>query len=254
MEHARPSDRGSPHAQSHRGLGDEAAAQPTPVQQPLDVAVARLNGRRKLPQRLRTMTWPVHRTIVALDMERSTQRTNPVKEEFRRKVYCILDRALYSVGIRGQHLDRLTDRGDGVLALVRPADDVPKTLLLDPLIPILSGLLRDYNARISAMRRADWRLRLRAVVHAGEVHDDGMGFFGEALDVAFRLLDAPAVKKALRLTDAPLVLVVSEEIFWPIVSQGYLGIDQNAYQPLVRVRVGGRQRRGWIHVPSETAA
>jgi hypothetical protein len=254
MEHARLSDRGSPHAQSHRGPGDGAAALPAPAQQPLDLAVARLNGRRKLPQRLRVVTWPVHRSIVAVDMEKSTQRTNPVKEEFRRRVYNMLDRALYSVGIRSHHLDRITDRGDGVLALVRPADEVPKTLLLHPLIPTLSGLLRDYNSRISALQRPDWRLRLRAVVHAGEVHDDGMGFFGEALDVAFRLLDAPAVKKTLRLTNAPLVLVVSEEIFWPIVSQGYLGIDQTAYEPLVRVRVCGRQRRGWIHIPSEAAA
>ncbi|MGE5292110.1 MAG: hypothetical protein ACM3ML_33985 [Micromonosporaceae bacterium] len=187
-------------------------------------------------------------------MEKSTLRTNPVKEEFRRKVYNLLDRALYSVGIRSHHLDRLTDRGDGVLALVRPADDVPKTLLLDPLIPTLTTLLREYNSRISAMRRPDWRLRLRAVIHCGEVHDDGLGFFGEALDVAFRLLDAPAVKRALQRTEAPLVHVVSEEIFWPIVSQGYLGIDRSAYRPLVRVRVGGRQRRGWIHVPGEAAA
>jgi class 3 adenylate cyclase len=208
-------------------------------------------GSRKLPQRLRAPTWPVHRTIVALDMEKSTSRTQPVKEELRRTIYQLLDRALHSVGIRSQHLDRLTDRGDGVLALVRPVDEVPKTLLLDPLIPTLSALLSDYNARVSGMKRPEQKLRLRVVIHAGEVHDDGMGLFGEAMDVAFRLLDAPAVKKALRTTDAPLVLVVSEEIFLSIVSQDYLGIDQSAYHPLVRVRVGGRQRRGWLHVPGD---
>ena len=32
-------------------------------------------------------------------------------------------------------------------------------------------------------------MRLRAVVHAGEIHDDGRGFYGEDLDVAFRLLE-----------------------------------------------------------------
>ena len=45
------------------------------------------------------------------------------------------------------------------------------------------------------------------VIHAGEIHFDGMGYFGEALDVAFRLLDAPRLKNRLRQVVTPLVLV-----------------------------------------------
>jgi GTP diphosphokinase / guanosine-3',5'-bis(diphosphate) 3'-diphosphatase len=41
-------------------------------------------------------------------------------------------------------------------------------------------------------RKATEARRLRVVLHAGEVHYDGNGCFGEALDIAFRLLDAPA--------------------------------------------------------------
>jgi hypothetical protein len=47
---------------------------------------------------------------------------------------------------------------------------------------------------------------------------------------------------------------VSDEIYWSIVSQGYGGIDKRSYEQLVRVRVAGRQRRGWVHVPAELAA
>jgi len=50
------------------------------------------------------------------------------------------------------------------------------------------------------------------VVHAGEVHYDDNGCFGEALDVAFRLLDAPRFKKALREAASPLILIVSDPI------------------------------------------
>ncbi len=200
------------------------------------------------------VTWPVHRAILAVDMENSTRQTNPVKEEMRRRIYHLLERALYTAGIHEDHLDRLTDRGDGVLALVRPVDEVPKTLLLERLMPTLSALLDTYNSCASAFDRSDRRLRLRAVIHSGEIHDDGRGFFGEALDVAFRLLDAAPVKKMLRRSSAPLVLVVSEEIFWSIVSQGYGGIDERAYAPLVRVQVAGRQRRGWVHVPEAASA
>jgi class 3 adenylate cyclase len=215
-------------------------------------ASRRSNARERAPSaKLRSVTNPVHRAIVAVDMEGSTRRTNPIKEELRRRTYQLFDEALYAAGIEDHHLDRLTDRGDGVLALVRPADEVPKTLLLDQLIPTLSALLFDHNCAASRPKPSELQLRLRAVVHAGEVHDDGKGFFGEALDVAFRLLDAPPVKKVLRLTAAPLVLVVSEEIFWSIVWQGYDGIDGRAYEPLVRVQVAGRRRQGWVHVPGE---
>jgi len=34
-------------------------------------------------------------------------------------------------------------------------------------------------------------MRLRTVMHAGEVHVDGRGFYGDDLDSAFRLLEAP---------------------------------------------------------------
>ncbi len=92
------------------------------------------------------------------------------------------------------------------------------------------------------------RLRLRVVLHAGEIHDDGRGFYGEDLDLAFRLLDAPKLKRVFRDTPAaPVVLVVSEEIFGRIVRHRY--IDGGTYEPLVRVRMAGRQHRGWVHFP-----
>jgi len=188
---------------------------------------------------------PVHRLIFAVDIEGSTERTNPAKGEIRRILYDLLDRALEAAGIGARHLEPFTDRGDSVLILIKPLDDVPKTLLLGRLVPILTALLAEHNA---AAVRSELRVRLRAVVHAGEIHEDDKGFYGDDLDAAFRLLDASALKKALKkAVDAPLILMVSEEIFNGIVQQGYLG--EPSYQPLVRVRVGRRQRRGWAHVP-----
>jgi hypothetical protein len=81
------------------------------------------------------------------------------------------------------------------------------------------------------------------------VHYDGKGYFGEALDVAFRLLDAPPLKDCLRRAVTPLALVVSEDIYWSIVRHEYEGIPQSAFEPLLRVRVCGRRRQGWVHVP-----
>jgi hypothetical protein len=188
---------------------------------------------------------PVHRSILAVDLEGSTGRSDPVKGELRRALYELLDHALAETGIGAHHLERLTDRGDGVLILIRPYDDLPKTVLLSTLIPILTTLLNQYNA---AVIRPTLRMRLRAVVHAGEVHDDGNGFYGEDLDFAFRLLDAPSVKRTLReATESPLVLVISEEIFSVVVRHGY--VDETRYGRCVYVRVGERRRRGRVHVP-----
>jgi hypothetical protein len=188
---------------------------------------------------------PLYRLILAVDLEGSTLRTNPVKGELRRIMYDLLARALKSAGIDPRHLEQLTDRGDGVLVLVRPHDDVPKTVLLGRVIPMLTALLAEHNAEAGDPAL---RLRLRVVVHAGEVHDDGKGFYGDDLDVAFRLLDSPTVKRALRQAPAsPLVLVVSEEIFTGIVRHGY--VDNGLYQQRVQVRVGERRRRGRVNVP-----
>ncbi len=203
-------------------------------------AVASLDDRRQ--------TGPVYRSIIVLDLEESTARTNPVKGELRRVMYELLGHSLKAVAITGNRLEQLTDRGDGVLVLVKPHDEVPKTVLLDRLIPLLTSLLADYNAHAA---QPALRMRVRAVIHAGEVHLDRRGCYGEAIDIAVRLLDSPRVKQELKQAEQPLVLVISNEIHSGIVRQGY--VDAAAYLPLVRVRVGKRRHRGWLHVPDPVA-
>jgi class 3 adenylate cyclase len=192
---------------------------------------------------------PHHRAIVALDIEMSTNRTNPVKAELRSKIYELFDAALHSAGIQKRHRDHFVDRGDGILALIHPVDQAPKAVLLNRAVPALNRLLTDYNASLPRSSRAQRLLRIRVVVHAGEIHYDANGCFGEALDVAFRLLDAAKVKKALHVTADPLILVVSGDIYRSVVRHGYDGIDQHAYHRLVRVQIAGSCHAGWIRIP-----
>jgi len=192
---------------------------------------------------------PRYRAIVALDIERSTSRPDPVKAELRNKTYELLDAALRSAGIRKRYRDRFIDRGDGALALIHPVDQAPKALLLACAIPVLNQLLTDYNASLPRPARPQRQLRVRVVMHAGEVHYDANGCFGEALDLAFRLLDASRVKTALRETADPLILVISADIYGSIVRHGYDGIDQHAFRQLVRVQIAGSRHCGWIRIP-----
>lgn len=194
---------------------------------------------------------PRHRAIVALDIEQSTSRPDPVKAELRGTLYELFDQALHAAGISRRYRDRFIDRGDGILALIHPVDQAPKALLLNRVIPVLAQLLADYESSLPPAGRSQRRLRVRAVIHAGEIRYDANGCFGEALDIAFRLLDNPHVKKSLRVTEDPLTLVISDEIYRCIVRHGYHEISQHAFQPLVRVCVAGRRYQGWIQVPPQ---
>lgn len=195
---------------------------------------------------LRTLRYeaPVHRTILAVDIEQSTTRTNRAKARLREVLYDLLEGALCRSGIPAEHRDPLLDRGDGVLALVRPADQVPKTLLLNSFFPALSRLLATHNGD-----RPLHRFRLRAAMHCGEVLYDPHGPFGEAVDLTCRLLDAPQLKSALAHTTEPLVLAVSNDLYWSVVRHQYGGIDRADYQPKVEVELAGQRHQGFVAVP-----
>jgi class 3 adenylate cyclase len=182
-----------------------------------------------------------HRAILAIDMEGSTTRTNPTKATLRSTMYDMFDDALRSGGITKHHRDPLVDRGDGILALIHPTDTVPKTKLLNTVIRRLATRLADQDGKLPTRR-----LRLRAVVHAGEVHYDQQGCFGESLDIAFRLLDAPEVKANLQQTKTPLSVVVSDEIYQSIVRHGYPGITEQNYKQAVHICIAGRAHHGWL--------
>ena len=155
-------------------------------------------------------------------------------------MYDLVERSLVESGIIEQYRDELVDRGDGILTVIHPVDEIPKTLLLNKLVPTLRTLLGQHVAD-----HPEQQLELRVVLHAGEVHRDSRGYFGETLDVAFRLLDAPEVKQLFRRISEPLLLVISDAIYTSIVRHGYDGIDEHGFTPVTKVEVGGQQHRGW---------
>ncbi len=104
------------------------------------------------------------RGIVALDIEGSTSRPDPVKGELRTMLYELFDAALRSAGLSARRRDQFTERGDGLLALIDPADQV---LLFNLVIPVFSQLLVGYNASLPDPGGRDRPLRVRVVMHRG---------------------------------------------------------------------------------------
>jgi hypothetical protein len=187
---------------------------------------------------------PQHRSILAVDVEASTTRTNTGRAHVRHDLYRIFEFALRTAGIAKRNHDPFVDRGDGILALVHPVDEAPKTLLLNTVVPTLGKVLAKHNAD-----RPDRHLRLRTVMHAGDVHYDRHGCYGEDIDLAVRLLDAPEVKQQLDHTTAPLVLVASEAIYQSVIRHGYGDVNDFQYSPAVLIRLGGWHHRGWLQQP-----
>jgi hypothetical protein len=94
----------------------------------------------------RPAPWRCRRAIIALDIERSTSRPDPVKAELRIMLYELFDAALRSAEIYSCHRDQFIDRGDGILALIHLPDQAPEALLVNQVVPGLNRLLISYRS------------------------------------------------------------------------------------------------------------
>jgi tetratricopeptide (TPR) repeat protein len=186
---------------------------------------------------------PVHRTILALDIEGYTRpdRRDSDRLRMRSALYNLLEQGLGRARVApGEYL--CSDQGDGILVLFSAA--VPKTRLLPWLILRLAAGLNRYNR--TAIPRL--RLRLRVVLHAGEVASDEHGHASKDLNLTFRLLDSDALRSPLAKARTSLVLLVSQSIYDDIVRQGYHGIDAEAFRPL-HIVAKNTSARAWLYLP-----
>ena len=179
-----------------------------------------LNG--KWPRREATL--PVHRSILAVDIEDSTRRTNTVKEELRQLVYQLVLESLDVAGIDDHYYDPFTDRGDGIMVLVHPVDEFPKPLLISRLIPALARLLAAHNSGIPlAEQPRVWRLGPSSTRGGGALRRQGVLRRGPR-----RRLPAARcapVQGTPATATVPLALVASDYIYQSIIRHGYAGID-----------------------------
>lgn len=182
-----------------------------------------------------------------LDVERfgDPSRTNLDQLAVRDGLYRALIRAFGNSEISWSNCVT-EDRGDGALILVPP--EVPKSLLVSRIPAALVDALSMHNEACPTQAR----MRLRMALHAGEIHRDAHGFAGTAINHAFRLVEAPALKSALGSSPGVLALIVSEWFFDEVVQH-----DPEA-NPLsyrqAEVSVKETQTVAWIRLPDDSAA
>jgi tetratricopeptide (TPR) repeat protein len=147
-----------------------------------------------------------------VDVERfgDPARTNAHQLAVRDALYQALRQSFSSAGI-GWADCVAEDRGDGVLVLVPPV--VPKSWLVTRVPAYLVEALVRHNAAHPEQER----IRLRIALHAGEVHQDPHGFAGVSINRAFRLVEAPASRTALRDSPGVAALIVSDWFYDEVV-------------------------------------
>jgi hypothetical protein len=186
----------------------------------------------------------VHRSIVVVDVEgfSDARRTNPNQVAIRNGLYRAMRAAFDHTGIPWADCGH-EDRGDGVFVLI-PAE-VPKGLLVE-LLP--SALVRALH-RHNSTHQDQERIRLRMALHAGEVSYDSHGATATAVNLAFRLLDASALKAALAASSGVLAVIASSWFFHEVVRHSP-ACDAAEYRP-VRAAVKETSAIGWIHLPDQ---
>lgn len=197
-----------------------------------------MNSRGSTSQSLRG----VHRTIFVVDIEGfgDRRRTNSDQVTARTGLYRALDDSFRAAGIRRADCHE-EDRGDGVFLLAPP--DIPKGVFVESLPLALAEALRRHNQT----HRAGEQIRLRCALHAGEVNYDDHGVTGAAINVAFRLVDAPPLKAALADSPGMLAFITSSWFYEEVVRHAH-AVDPATFRP-VEVAVKELRTTGWICLP-----
>ncbi|MFJ7986522.1 hypothetical protein [Streptomyces sp. NPDC096351] len=186
----------------------------------------------------------IHRFVVFGDICGSGTLDLAEKKHQRAAMYAAFDDAYSSVGVEPGTFHQ-EDRGDGILAALRP--DVPPTLMVGRWIDTLYESLRTHNQGRARP------LRLRIGMNAGLVAQDRHGLVGRAVDLAARLCDSTPAKRIMNETpEIDLVVVVSDWLYGNVVAEGGRYVEPDHYRS-ARIRSKETDEAAWFHVPRRPA-
>jgi hypothetical protein len=169
---------------------------------------------------------PLYRTIVVVDVAGFTNpdRGLPDRLAVRQGMYEVLKTAFAESDVDFDSCVH-DDRGDGALILLPPG--TAKSVVADRLPDRIVVALRRYNST----RVPQAQFKLRVSLNSGDVLFDGNGWVGTAVDLAFRILDAPEAKTTLAQSDRMVAVISSEQFFTEVIERDP-GLVPDSYQPI----------------------
>jgi hypothetical protein len=171
----------------------------------------------------------------------SADRDDHARAYLRKVLYDGLRASFDAAGVPYDHCYR-EDRGDGVMLIVPPSYDT--AVLISSVVDGLRGEVRRHNDLASSAAS----LQVRVAVHIGACVSDDHGLVGDALNHAFRILEAAPLKRALRDSGAGVGLVVSQRVYEDVVRHGPGLVDPGEYVSIT-VEVKETAGAAWIRVP-----
>lgn len=171
-------------------------------------------------------------------------RTEAHQSVMQEGLYRVLQDAFADVGVDWDACV-VEDRGDGAMMLMPPG--VSNGRLADWLPGRVVAGLRRHNA----VHSPEARIQLRVGLHAGEVSQNDRGVVSQAVNLAFRILNAPQAKSALRSSAGVLALIVSDAFYHDVIVQEPAA-DPGSYR---RILVPDRETliEAWLCLPDHRA-
>lgn len=185
-----------------------------------------------------------HSTICAVDIAGfgGTFRTRAHHVALREGMYSSVEQAFLQSGIP---LEKCYQEGAGDSVLTLAPADVGKGAFAEKLPLALVSALQGHN---ETHKPEEW-IRMRMVLHAGEITRDDRGVTGPAIVHAFRLLDSPPLKDALRDSTGVLAIMASAWFHDEVIRH------RPEYSPeeyeQVAVDVKETNGFGWIRLPDD---
>jgi len=178
--------------------------------------------------------------LVVCDVEDWSSRPAVAQQRIQVALSGLMNRALTRIGIDGSTVPR-GRRGDGmILALPGTMD---KARVTTTLVDAVRECLFSYAIDAGD----DEQIRLRLVLHAGEVVVGDGEFAGGSVVQACRLVDSHVTRQVLNASrGAPVVLAVSDDWYRATAGEGYVpktGFEQ------VTVQEKSFRETAWIKVP-----
>ncbi|HLN67507.1 MAG TPA: FxSxx-COOH system tetratricopeptide repeat protein [Streptosporangiaceae bacterium] len=203
---------------------------------------------RDVPSWLDVSAEPLNCSVLFTDVAGfgDPKRNDDDRQAVRTALYEISRSALEASGVPWTSC-YYEDRGDGTVIVVPPT--IATVRVVDPLIPELASRLRQYNRRASDVVQ----IQLRVALHVGPVGRDAEGLNGEAIIVAARILEAPALKARLAADQADLMFAASDFVYDHVVRHCVGRVDSATFEH-VDYEVKKLRVSAWVHMAGEAAS
>jgi hypothetical protein len=181
------------------------------------------------------------RTVVALDVVGYSSRAEPGADAIQQRLNRLIHNVLADAGLPLDSVDVQT-MGDGANVVLPPEMDYSS------LVPVILSL--DQRLKADNAVEPD-RIRLRVALDLAMVRRSDMGFSGDAVIRAGRLLDSDPLRAAVTAhPSADIVVMFSDAVYRVVVQQRHDSIDPDRFMK-TDVRVKDFVGIGWMLMMTE---